>query len=178
MTQPYIGEIQLFGFNFAPVDWAFCNGATLSVSQNTALYSLIGTLYGGNGQTTFQLPNLATRAACSQGQGPGLSTRSPGEIFGEADVVLLTSEMPQHTHGFMLYNQTNQSQRTSAPVTNSALLVSERAHPFPPSGTAPNTTLAPTMLGVAGQSVPHPNVQPTQAINYCIALYGNFPPFG
>ncbi|QAU24850.1 phage tail protein [Dyella sp. M7H15-1] len=178
MTQPFIGEIQLLGFNFAPIDWAFCNGATLNVLQNTALFSLIGTLYGGNGQTTFQLPNLTTRAACSQGQGTGLSPRTAGETFGEASVALLTTEIPAHNHGFLIYDQTDATQRTAGPLANSALQMPQHANPFPPQGTNPNGNFASTMLGMTGQNIPHENCQPSLAINYCIALYGNFPSFG
>ncbi|RUL69089.1 phage tail protein [Dyella choica] len=178
MTQPYTGEIQLFGFNFAPINWAFCNGATLSVSQNTTLFSLLGTLYGGNGQTTFQLPNLTTRGACNQGQGIGLSLRTQGETFGEAGVSLISNEMPSHNHGFIAYNQPTAAQRTAGPVANSALQLPHQADPFPAQGTVPNTTFAPTMLGVTGQSVPHENRQPSLAVNYCVALYGVFPSFG
>jgi microcystin-dependent protein len=176
MTTPFTGEIQLFGFNFAPVNWAFCNGAILSVSQNTALFSLLGTQYGGNGQTTFQLPNLATRSACNQGQGLGLTPRTMGESFGEAGVTLLSNEIPMHSHGFVVYTTTQQ--RTAGPVANSALQAPHQADPFPAQGTAPNTFFAPNMLGVTGQSTPHENRQPLLAINYCIALYGAYPQFG
>ncbi|GLQ86466.1 phage tail protein [Dyella flagellata] len=177
MTQPYIGEIQLFGFNFAPLNWAFCNGATLAISQNTTLFSLLGTFYGGNGQTTFQLPNLVTRGACNQGQGPGRTSRLMGETFGEAEVALLTNAMPSHNHGFQLFNQTDTTKRTAGPTTNSALQLPHQADPFPPQGTVPNGTFAPTMLGVTGQNIPHENRQPSLAINYCIALVGVFPQF-
>ena len=177
MTQPFLGEIQLFGFNFAPLGWALCNGVTLSISQNTALYSLIGTLYGGNGQTTFQLPNFCARAGCSQGQGLGLSPRTAGETFGEAAITLLSSEMPNHTHGMQLYGQTDQAARHGTPSANDAMLSPLHAEPFPAAGTAANTTFSAVMLGVTGQSSSHENQQPLLAVNYCISLNGNFPQF-
>ncbi|WP_296224150.1 phage tail protein [Ralstonia sp. UBA689] len=177
MTQPFLGEIQLFGFNYAPYGWALCNGTQMSVSQNTALFSLIGTLYGGNGQTTFQLPNFCARAGCSQGQGLGLSSRTAGESFGEAAITLLSSEMPAHTHSMLLYGQPTQTVRSGTPSANDAMLSPLHAEPFPPAGTAPNTTFSPTMLGVTGQSLPHENQQPLLAMNYCISLNGDFPRF-
>lgn len=178
MTTPFIGEIQVFGFNFAPVNWAQCNGALLSIQQNTALFSLIGTYYGGNGTTNFQLPNLAGNAACGQGQGPGLSSRAVGEQFGVNGVALITSEMPAHAHGFNVFNQSDTSKRSNIPAPGNALLVPFQADPFPAAGTAPNATFSPTMLGVAGQGQPHENRQPALALNYCIAMTGVFPSFG
>ena len=177
MTQPFIGEIQVFGFNFAPINWALCNGTMLSISQNTALFSLLGTNFGGNGQTTFQLPNLTTRAACNQGMGLGLTTRDMGETFGEPSVTLIPTQMPQHTHGFQVYNQTGADKRTAGPSQGSGLNVVHQATPFATPGTKTDTTFSPQMLGPSGQSQPHENKQPALAINYCIALYGVFPAF-
>ena len=116
MTEPYIGQIQLFGFNFNPLGWAFCNGTTLPISQNTALFSLVGTIYGGNGQTTFQLPNFAGRAGCQQGNGPGLSPRSLGETFGVNTVTLTSNQIPQHNHGVNAYSQTAPGSGSHVPV--------------------------------------------------------------
>jgi len=178
MTTPFVGEIQLLGFNFPPYGWAQCNGALLAIQQNTALFSLIGTTYGGNGTSNFQLPNLAGRAACSQGSGPGLSPRAAGEVFGDNSVTLLSNEMPAHTHGFVAYNQTDTAKRSNVPTPNSGLLVPLQAEPFPPAATAPNTAFSPQMLGQAGQNQPHENRQPALALNYSIALTGVFPSFG
>lgn len=178
MTTPFIGEIQVFGFNFAPVNWAQCNGALLSIQQNTALFSLIGTYYGGNGTSNFQLPNLAGNAACGQGEGPGLSTRVIGEQFGVDNVTLISNEMAAHTHGFNVFNQADTSKRSNVPAPGNGLLVPFQADPYPASGTSPNTSFNPNMLGVTGQGLPHENRQPALALNYCIALAGAFPSFG
>ena len=179
MTQPFIGEIQIFGFNFNPRGWAFANGATLPISQNTALFSLIGTIYGGNGQTTFQLPNFAGRAGCEQGQGPGLSPRSLGQSFGVNTVTLTSTQIPQHNHGFVLYAQNDTTKRVSSPSPNNALSVSSdsAATAFLPSG-SPNTTFSPNMLSPSqGGGFPHENQQPYLGINFCIALQGIYPSF-
>ncbi|CAN7661776.1 phage tail protein [Ensifer sp. ENS11] len=177
MSEPFIGEIQLFGFNFAPRDWAFCNGATLAIRQNTALFSLLGVAYGGDGTTTFQLPNFTGRTGCNQGTAPGLSQRSIGEVFGENNVTLSTSEMPAHSHGFTIYNQTDSAKRASAPSAGNALTL-----PIESSVTAkdaqPNAQFASNMIGLAGNNVPHENRQPYLAVNFCIALNGTFPSFG
>jgi microcystin-dependent protein len=172
----FIGEIQLFGFNFAPLGWAQCNGATLPISQNTALFSLLGTVYGGDSRSNFQLPNLAARAACSQGQGPGLTQRPIGSVFGEAGVTLLNSEMPSHTHPFTLWNQPNSSVRSNQPSANAYLVEPQQAAPFPPATPPPavNALFSPSMIGATGQAQPHENRQPALAVNYCIAVAGSF----
>lgn len=175
MSDPFVSEIQIFGFNFAPRGWAFCQGQVLSISQNTALFSLLGTNYGGNGQTTFALPNLATRAAAGQGQGQGLSPRDLGEQFGTASVTLLTTEMPSHNHAISIYSQPDPAKRIGTPVNGAGLsfLESPTAKPF--TTTAANAQLAPNMIGTAGSSVPHENRQPYLGMNFCIALQGVFP---
>ncbi len=179
MTAPFIGQIQTFGFNFNPRGWAFCNGATLPISQNTALFSLVGTIYGGNGQTTFQLPNLAGRAAVQQGNGPGLSPRSLGEAFGVNTVTLTSQQIPQHNHSMVLYAQNDQTRRSHSPSANNALSVSSdtQALAFLPNG-APNTSFAPNMLSPSqGGGQPHQNQQPYLGLNFCIALQGIYPSF-
>lgn len=174
MTQPFIGEIQLFGFNFNPRGWAFANGATLPIAQNTALFSLIGTIYGGNGQTTFQLPNFAGRAGCQQGNGPGLSPRSLGETFGVNTVTLTSNQIPQHNHGLTAYVPAT----TGAPVANGGLSQPASTANRPFSAGAPNTTLAPNMLAPStGGGQPHQNQQPYLGVNFCIALQGIYPSF-
>ncbi|MBB1060842.1 phage tail protein [Marilutibacter spongiae] len=179
MTQPFIGEIQMFGFNFNPRGWAFCNGATLPISQNTALFSLIGTNYGGNGQSTFQLPNFAGRAGTEQGRGPGLSTRMLGQPFGSDSVGLSAGQMPQHNHGVTAFSQTAAGSGSHAPVDGgglSFLATSTAAKTY--VGPPPNTELAPNMVGASsGGGLPHPNQQPYLGVNFCIALVGVFPSF-
>ena len=177
MTEPFIGQIQMYGFNFAPRGWAACNGATLAIQQNTALFSLLGTQFGGNGQTTFMLPNFATRAACNQGQGPGLTPRTAGETFGDASVTLTIQEMPAHSHSLNLFNQSDSTKRTGTPVAGVALTVPTASVPFA-AGAQPNAWFAPQACGSAGGSQPHENRQPYLAVNFCIALQGVFPSFG
>lgn len=178
MSAPYLGEIQLFGFNFNPRGWAFCNGATLPIQQNTALFSLITTTFGGNGTTTFQLPNFAGRTACGQGTGSGLSPRTAGETFGVNAVTLGATQMPSHSHTLNSYTQPDASKRQNAPTSGSALTgasVSTTAVFAPPPG---NTTLLATMLAPStGGGLPHGNQQPYLGINYCIALSGIYPSF-
>jgi len=179
VTDPFIGEIQLFGFNFNPRGWAFCNGSTLPIQQNTALFALLGTQYGGNGQTIFQLPNFAGRAGCEQGQGPGLTARTIGSAFGTNTVALTDAEMPAHTHPFNVYSQSDPSKRAASPSSGSALSVptDPNAFPFLPPGSI-NTQFAPSMIQPSsGGGLPHPNQQPYLGVNFCIALQGVFPSF-
>lgn len=173
MTTPFIGEIQIFGFNFPPYQWAFANGALISISQNTSLAALLGTTYGGDGRNTIQLPNLAGRVAIGQGQGPGLTERLMGDVVGENNVSLGWSEMPQHTHDFQAYPQPATS---PAPTADAGLGGPRSARLYSPVP-SPNTSLYPTAVGVAGGSQPHENRQPILALNYSIALYGDFPRF-
>ena len=179
MTQPFIGEIQLFGFNFNPNGWAFCNGALMPISQNTALFSLLGTQYGGNGTTTYQLPNFASRTGCEQGQGPGLTERIIGESFGVETVTLLTTDIPSHTHALTLFSQSDASKRAPSPSAGNALssVTVGTTLPFLPPGTA-NTQFTPNMIAAnSGGGLPHANQQPYLAVNFCIALQGTFPAF-
>ena len=180
MTQPFIGEIQLFGFNFNPRGWAFCNGATLPISQNTALFSLIGTIYGGNGQTTFQLPNFAGRAGCQQGQGPGLSPRNLGEPFGVNTVTLTSNQIPQHNHGVTAYSQAASGSGSHTPVANGGLsFLASSGTSRTYISTPLNTQLAPNMISPnQGGGLPHQNQQPYLGVNFCIALQGIYPSFG
>lgn len=174
MTQPFIGEIQLYGFNFNPAGWAYANGATLPISQNTALFSLLGTQYGGNGQTTFQLPNFAGRAGCEQGNGPGLTPRSLGETYGVNTVTLSSNQIPQHNHGINAYLPAN----AGSPVANGGFSQPGVSANKPFNSGAPNTTFAPNMISPSqGGGQPHENQQPYLGINFCIALQGIFPSF-
>lgn len=176
MTEPFIGQIQIFGFNFAPRGWATCNGVTLPIQQNTALFSLLGTQYGGNGQTTFQLPNFVNRAATQQGPGPGLTPHNIGEVYGVNSVTLTTQQMPAHTHSLNVYNQPTDSKKAASPSINNSLGSPSMSAFF--VATAANAPLAPTVLQPAGGGQAHENRQPYLAMNFCIALQGVFPAFG
>ena len=174
MTQPFTGEIQIFGFNFAPSQWALANGATIALQQNPTLYALLGTQYGGNGTSTFQLPNFVNRVAVSQGQGPGLTSRVMGETVGENQVSLNQSQIPQHNHALNVYpNPTT----APAPTTGAGVGAPRSARLYAPYTTPPTVTLAPTVMTQAGSSQPHENRQPFLALNFSIALYGSFPAF-
>ncbi len=178
MTQPFVGEIQLFGFNFNPRGWAFCNGATVPLQQNTALFALIGINYGGNGQTTFQLPNFAGRAGCEQGQGPGLTPRVIGQAFGENTVALNQSQMPSHSHAISSFSQSDSGKKSSVPTSNAALSLLSVGVPKPYIATPVNTQFAPNMIAASqGGGQPHENQQPYLGVNFCIALQGIFPSF-
>jgi microcystin-dependent protein len=175
MTEPFVGQIQIMGFNFNPRGWAFCNGATLPIQQNTALFALLGTQYGGNGQTQFQLPNFTNRAPTSMGQGPGLTNRAVGDTFGSNAVTLTTQEMPAHTHAVQVYNQTDPNKKAAAPSNGNALgSPSISAFAVPGSGNAP---FSPAVVLPTGGNQPHENRQPYLAMNFCIALEGIFPSF-
>lgn len=168
MSEPFIGEIRPFSFNFAPRGWALCSGQILPINQNQALFSLLGTTYGGNGQTTFALPNLNGRVAISSGQGAGLSSHTLGEVSGTETVTLTSNQIPQHNH----LAQTASASTTTDPTG---------ALPGPTSGhnlydPNVNTTMNPQAIGVAGGSQPHNNLQPYGTTTYCIALQGIFPP--
>ncbi|MCW2572782.1 MAG: Tail Collar domain protein [Frankiales bacterium] len=166
MSQAFIGEIVLFAGTFAPRNWAFCDGQIMSIQQNAALFSILGTTYGGNGQTTFALPDLRGRVPLGPRQGPGLSSYVLGEAGGEESHALTTSELPAHTH-------TAQLPVSSAEETTNR---AERGSPAkggvygPPDVAGPGVTVA-----TAGSNVPHNNLQPHLALNYIICLFGIFP---
>lgn len=171
MSEPFIGEIQIFGFNFNPRGWAFCNGALLPISQNTALFSLLGTTFGGNGQTSFGLPNLAGRGVIGEGQGPGLSVRVLGQADGEASVVLTATEIPQHTH--VVRAVTTPGTQASPEANVPAGSVEQALY----ATWAAGTTAAMSPLLPVGGGQPHTNLQPYLAMNFCIALQGIYPSF-
>lgn len=176
MSSPFLGEIVILPFNFNPNGWAFCSGALLPISQNTALFSLLGTTYGGDGKSTFALPNLASRALAHEGQGPGLGVRFLGETFGSEAVELTAAQIPVHTHGMQLYAQNDPAKRSSTPSPGDALSVSSNAAAtsFLPVGPA-DTTFAPNLLQPGNPALPHSNMQPYLAMNFCIALQGIYP---
>ena len=173
---PYLGEIRLFAGNFAPKYWAICDGTLLPISQNTALFSLLGTMYGGDGKSTFALPNLQGRVPLAFGQGPGLSSYVQGEQGGEQLVHLQASQMPQHTHSAM----GNPNAGSVGTVENAVWAGSGgrgRPSTYAAGATPPNPT---NMNGLAlvpvGQNMPHNNISPYLSLNYIIALQGIYPP--
>jgi microcystin-dependent protein len=171
MSEPFLGMIAIYGFNFAPRGWAMCNGQILPIAQNTALFSLLGTTYGGNGQTTFALPDLRSRVPVHFGQGPGLSSYVLGQAAGTETVTLNVNEIPAHTHTVAC---TDEDGTSSKPPGN--IIASQQDGNAAYANVSPNGTMAATMIPPSGGgNQPHPNIQPYLAINFCIALEGIFP---
>jgi microcystin-dependent protein len=168
MADPFVAEIRIFPFNFAPKGWAFCDGQLLPISQNTALFSLLGTTYGGDGKSTFALPDLQGRAAMHPGQGSGLSLYDLGQTGGSETVTLLQSEMPAHAHQAMALGAISNQ---PSPANNSW----GRSTANPYIG-GQNGQMSPNALAVTGGSLPHNNMQRYLTLNFCIALQGVFPP--
>jgi microcystin-dependent protein len=169
---PFLGEIALVPYNFEPRGWAFCNGQLLPIAQNTALFALLGTQFGGNGQTTFALPDLRGRVPMHDGgsQGPGLSSYSVGEMGGVENVTLLAAQMPSHNHAV---NANSANGTSDSPVNG---VMGKNASGVPQySGVAPNATMAATAIANAGGSQPHENRPPYLGLNYIIAMVGIFP---
>jgi microcystin-dependent protein len=180
MTQPYVGEIRMFGGNFAPSNWAFCNGQTLSISQYTTLYTLIGTTYGGNGQTTFNLPNLQGQLGVGMGQGGGLSNYVLGQTAGTETVTLTTSQMAAHNHSLNASKTTATFAYPSSPTANltgagATSPVRGYLYTTPGSPTPQMGNLDPRSVGISGGSVPHPNMMPSLCVSFIICLFGIFP---
>ncbi len=173
MSDPFIGEIRMFAGNFAPRGWALCNGQLLPIAQNTALFSILGTTYGGNGQTTFALPDLRGRVPLSSGQGPGLSPYTLGEMAGSESVTLLTTQMPTHTHTLNASTQPGSATSPAGGVCASG--VDSQGGNVNGYVASPNTTMAPQAIGAAGGNQPHENRQPYLCVNFIIALQGIFP---
>jgi len=172
MADQFLGEIRVFGFNYPPTGWAQCNGQLLPISQLTALFTLLGTTYGGNGSTTFALPDLSGSVAMNHGQGDGLSLYELGELGGSDTVELLSSEIPLHTHA--VRGQTNLGNiQEPAPTRSLARSGGATIYTSSTTGVAP---MAPQSLGLAGSSLPHDNISPTLVMQFCIALQGIFPP--
>jgi microcystin-dependent protein len=169
VSEPYLGEIRIFGFNFPPQGWASCNGQTLPISQNTALFSLLGTTYGGDGISTFALPDLQSRVPVHQGQGAGLAAYSAGQTGGTESVTLLPAQMPAHTHSVHANNNPAEAHR---PEGRALAQASTDIYVAAPDA---STVMNAGMLGDAGGNDPHPNIQPYLVLNFCIALQGVFP---
>jgi microcystin-dependent protein len=177
MTDQFLAEIRVFPFNFAPIGWAQCNGQILSIAQNAALFSLLGTNYGGNGTSTFGLPNLQGCVPLDQGQGPGLSPYSVGQSGGSPSVTLLTTEMASHSHSLNADREVASSANPSGAIymrghytsTTSGAILAYTAQ-------APTTPMNTSAIGFVGGNQPHNNLMPYLTLNFCIALQGIFPP--
>lgn len=174
MSNPFLAEVRIFTGNFAPKGWAQCDGQLMSISQNTALFSLLGTTYGGDGKSNFALPNLQGSAPMQAGQGPGLSLRDLGETAGEQTVTLLQTEMPAHTHTAMAASSPDQT--NPALPTPNAWASGQKGFGnfYAPSG-ANNVQMNPFGTSIAGGSQPHNNMQPFLGLMFIIALQGVFP---
>ncbi len=167
MADPYLGEIRTFAFDYAPQGWAQCRGQLVPIAQNSALFSLLGTQYGGDGQTTFALPDLQGRSVMGVGQGHGLSPRSQGEVGGEEQVTLTAQQVAPHTHGVAASSQGgSKNPAGSLPAYNADAA---------PYGTKTDLTMSPSMITPNGGGQPHDNLPPYLVLNYCIALQGEYP---
>jgi len=178
MSQPFVGEIRLCGFNFAPVGWALCNGQLLPISEYEVLFNLIGTTYGGDGVQTFALPNLQSRVPIHQGQGQGLGNYVIGQLGGSENITLNTQQLPMHNHSM---NVTNAFGTVGSP-NNGILGITNSGTPTAPTdgnldfiGGAPDATLAASAIALSGGNQPHNNIQPCLVVNFIISLFGVFP---
>jgi microcystin-dependent protein len=173
MSNPYVGEIRVFATNFAPAGWALCDGSILPIKQNTALFSLLGTSYGGDGSTTFALPNLRGVFPLGQGAGLGLTTRTIGETGGEASVTLVNSQLPSHTH---TVNAASVSGAPGPGGNNFGSIEGRgKAGAYAPYGSS-HVAMSLSAVSIAGANQPHENRPPFLVLNFCIALQGVFPP--
>lgn len=172
MADPFVAEIRIFPFNFAPQGWAWCDGQLLPLSQNTALFSLLGTTYGGDGKSTFALPDLQGRAPMHPGQGPGLSLHDLGETGGSETVTLLESEIPAHSHGMSVSSQLGLENQ----VNNQLFAMGDGINLYAPTNSL--TSMSNQALAPTGGDQPHNNLQPYLTFHFCIALQGVFPPRG
>jgi microcystin-dependent protein len=169
MSDQFVAEIRIFPFNFPPTGWAFCNGQLMPISQNTALFSLLGTTYGGDGKSTFALPNMLDNAPMQPGQGQGLSLRDLGEMSGVESITLLVSEIPLHTHTLSASLSDGLERFPAGQLTAQGIGVGLYANP------GATTMMAFQALPPAGGGLPHNNMQPYLTLNFCIALQGIFP---
>jgi microcystin-dependent protein len=173
VTDQFLAEIRILPFGFAPRGWALCNGQILPIAQNTALFSLLGTTYGGNGVTTFALPNLQGSAPVNFGQGVGLSEYQLGQAGGASSVVLSPTQVPPHAHGLLAFTGADPTPHAE-PRANDALTTSQGGPAY--SHTGKLVALAPSALTAAGGGAGHTNLMPSLTLNFCIALTGIFPP--
>ncbi|MBP7998729.1 MAG: phage tail protein [Chloroflexi bacterium] len=174
MADPFVAEIRIFPFNFAPRGWAWCDGQLMPLSQNTALFSLLGTTYGGNGKSNFALPDLQGRAPMHPGQGPGLSLHDLGETGGSETVSLLESEIPSHSHTLTASLAATDEEGTRTPSGNYTGVMPPAQAIYGPANNM--TPLSANVIAPAGGDAPHNNLQPYLTFYFCIALQGVFPP--
>jgi microcystin-dependent protein len=173
VSDKFVAEIRMFGFNFAPTGWATCDGQLLPISQNTALFSLLGTFYGGDGKSNFALPDMQGNVAVNAGQGQGLSEYDLGQQGGSQFVTLIQSEMPVHTHTL----NASVEDGTQGTLTTNITAATSTGGTLYQSNTSSNLSpMAPQALAPAGGSLPHNNMMPYLTLNFCIALQGIFPP--
>lgn len=174
MADPFVAEIRIFSGNFAPTGWALCDGQLLPISQNTALFSLLGTTYGGDGKSNFALPNLQGVSPMQQGQGPGLSLRNLGETSGEQTVTLLQSEMSAHGHSFQAVTVPGSSNDATSKVFGAG--ARGRPAAYAPSAGQTNVPMSPFAFSITGGDLPHNNMPPYLGLTFIIALQGIYPP--
>ena len=172
MGQPYVGEIRMFGFSFAPAGWAFCNGALMPISENEVLFQLIGTTYGGDGEETFALPNLASRIPLHIGTGPGGITYQLGESGGVEEVTLTVNQIPIHTHQATV---TSVAGNSSSPANSVWAPNADTGIVQFTAGANANSNMGAASMTPVGGSQPHTNLMPYLAINFCISLFGIYP---
>jgi microcystin-dependent protein len=170
MSEPFVGELRCFGFNFAPVGWALCDGQLMAISQNEALFNLIGTTYGGDGQSTFGMPNLQSRVPIHQGTNNN-GTYVIGTLSGTENETLLVTEIPAHTHSILATTNTAVLKR---PISGTRYAASTGGNTFYATPNA-MTVIAPTTVGTTGNNLPHSNIQPYLTLNWCISIFGVFP---
>jgi len=177
MADPFVAEIRIFPFNFPPKGWAFCDGQLIPISQNTQLFSLLGTTYGGDGKSTFALPDLQGRAPMHPGQGPGLSLYDLGQEGGSDTVTLLQSEIPAHTHAMSVSSQLGLENQVNVGNQPQNFAMGDGVNMY---GLANSNlkAMAPQALSPAGGDLPHNNMQPYLTLNFCLAMQGDFPPRG
>lgn len=176
MANPFVGEIRCFGFNFAPSGWAFCNGQLLPISQNTALFSILGTIYGGDGQSTFGLPNLQGQIPMHWGSGPGGFNTVVGQVQGFSTVQLTISQIPIHAHSIVsgLIAAGGVNEHVAMPSGSAFIGPSAPDQIYNTSPTI-NAPFSSSAIGSTGASIPHDNMQPYLVLNFCISLLGIFP---
>ena len=170
MAEPFLGEIRAFGFNFPPRGWAQCDGQTLPINQNTALFALLGTIYGGDGETSFRVPDLRGRMPMHFGSGPGLSSRQIGQTGGSETVTLADAEMPPHSHGMRCSGDTGNSN-----VAEGNYCAEDAGFQSATYSDVPDASMGENAITESGGGRPHENMSPYLALNFCIALVGIFP---